>query len=167
MGHLASEVRYAVPVTRKPPSQQRLNEYMNRIKAIIQKHGWMVQGVFSSEGEEPAHCYTIGLTDAGLPELVVSGNMAHQTAMQILNAAAKQHLAKEIMPGDVVNDIANLPFRARAVDDLAPLQQALNYFRDPHNRLGRVRAIQLIWQDTKGAYPDQIYYDQSLPQPLF
>lgn len=161
--------RYDVAVTkRRSPDQQQIDQHMAIIRQTILDHGWMVQGVFSTPDDpEPSFAYTIGLTEAGLPELLIAGNIKHAVMAQLLNSAGSLHVKNEIKPGDVLDEIASMPLRVRAVKDTLPLQQAHNYYRDPQRVRGVVSALQLVWPDKAGAYPDQVFYDRSMAQPLY
>ncbi len=128
----------------------RLDAYLaDKVLPIIAELGWMVQGVFPT-ADDPCvgFCYTVGLTAAGLPELVIAG-VPYETGGPILNDAARRHLAEEIAPGATVDGLASVPFRA--VD--APLAEV----NMPRNLYGadRVRAVQLVWPDDGGAYPGE------------
>lgn len=143
--------------------------HLNRLRALIIEHGWAVQGVFATDPGDTSHAYTIGLTDAGLPELMITGLSDQKLATVLLNAAARQHVKEPIKPGDVLSDLANVDLRAIECDERqAQIQQAHNYFNDPEKRHGRVKLIQLIWPDKSGAYPDTIFWslDPRL-QPLY
>jgi hypothetical protein len=128
----------------------RLDVYLTgKVLPIIREHGWMIQGVFPTANDPcVGFSYTVGLTAAGLPELVISG-LPHETGGAILNDAARRHLADEILPGATVDDIASVPFRA--VDaPLAEVNMARNLYGDD-----RVRAVQLVWPDAGGFYPGE------------
>lgn len=149
--------------------QDQIDKYRELIQQKIREHGWMVQGVFPTTADDgPSFAYTIGMTEAGLPELLMSGNLSHELLMILLNSAAKQHLAEEIKPGDEVSDIASVTFKVVACGPHAPIQQARNYYYDPYNRLGTVRAIQLLWPDKAGAYPGTfLWTPESGDQPIY
>lgn len=126
----------------------RLDAYLtDKVLPIIAEHGWMVQGVFPT-ADDPCvgFCYTVGLTTAGLPELVIAG-LPYETSGALLNDAARVHLAEEITPGATVDGVATVPFRA--VD--APLSE-VNMARNLYGA-ENVRAIQLVWPDAGGAFP--------------
>lgn len=147
-----------------------------RISEVIDQVGWAVQGVFTPEGHshpEPNWAYTVGMTDRGLPELFIIGSMDPTILQNILNNAVMQHLEKEIVAGQVLEGVAEntvdgseirMQVREAGVD--YHVQQALNYYGDVDNRLGRVKLLQLVWPDRKGAYPGSFVYDESMVQPL-
>ncbi len=67
-----------------PSSTQE--DYLSHMAQLMSCHGWAIQGV---EGDRvhPPGAYTVGLTDCGLPELVVTG-MPIGKAMRLLNIVA-------------------------------------------------------------------------------
>lgn len=93
--------------------------------------------------------YTIGLSDLGLPEILVFG-LPMQAAHVILNAAVSR-LKEGNLPLDVpVTELANLPTCFRAVAPTA----AAPYIIQANNRAGReLPALQLVWPDTRGRFP--------------
>lgn len=73
--------------------------YMQRLLDIIGRHGWLVQYVGPDrEADRFGFGYTIGLTDAGLPELYVVATAPADCA-RILNSLARRSLAAELQPG--------------------------------------------------------------------
>lgn len=170
--------RYVVAVSKRRDENQRIvNMQSQRIHETIEKNGWAVQGVLATMDQvdpEPTWAYTVGMTDAGLPELMIIGNMRPDTLQTILNNAVMQHLKKEIVAGQVLEGVAENPLdggadirmqvRAASID--YHVQQALNYYGDPYNREGRVRVLQIVWPDAKGAYPGSFIYDERMVQPL-
>lgn len=149
--------------------QDRMQAYFQKVAEIVRRDGWMIQGVFpAGPGDGPGFAYTIGLSDAGLPELLMTGNLDHKVLQQLLNSAAAIHLKQELKPGGVVKDIASVDFRVVACGPDAPVQQAHNYARDPERRLGKVKVLQLLWPDKAGAYPDTIFWTTaSGDQPMY
>ncbi len=139
-------------------TDQEVAEYQARIGEVIKKYGWMVQGVFPTGPADLGFAYTIGLTEAGLPELIISGTYDNQ-AKNLLNSAARQHASNEFAHGDTVDGIANVPFRAIDAPE-APINIA-------HQRYGsRVRAVQLVWPDANGRWPGSVFAPPSDDQDL-
>lgn len=77
--------------------QQRRLAYLERAKAVIREHGWMVQGVFDADAP---FAHTVGLTEAGLPELILplpeQGMVWFRFAQRMLNDFARQSLTEEL-----------------------------------------------------------------------
>lgn len=76
-------------------------------KRRIHAQGWMVQGVASSSDAsgDGDMMFTVGLTEAGLPELVIIGiprdPAGHAVAVAVLNHLARLSLADELVAGGV------------------------------------------------------------------
>lgn len=141
-----------------------MRDYRKKIDDIIARDGWVVQGVFptAQDDDQSTFAYTIGLFTAGLPELLISGNLGFPTLQALLNTAARYHLGTEIKPGAVLDELANHPMKAIACDEReVPVGMAKNYYQ------GRIPVIQLLWPDTKGVYPDSVFYNHSFAQPTY
>jgi hypothetical protein len=82
------------------PLQQRRLAYLETAKAVIREHGWMVQGVFDADAP---FAYTVGLTEAGLPELILAlpeqSTLWFKFGQRMLNDFAKQSLTEELALG--------------------------------------------------------------------
>lgn len=132
------------------PTEKQIAAFLAKIRTQIKENGWIVQGVFPVKEGDLGFAYTVGLTLAGLPELVISGLWREQ-GQQLLNIAAQQHCREEILVGDTIEDIANVPFRA--ID--APLAE-VNTARRLYG-WKQVRAIQLVWPDDNGLWPGSVF----------
>jgi hypothetical protein len=151
----------------------RVAGYQQRVARLIAEHGWMVQGVFPVEGDGPEVVpfgYTIGLTQAGLPELMISGWLGPEATQRLLNEAARRHLSREFEPGSLVSGVAaeGVVLRVRWASARAPVQQARNFFEGPPvNRV--VRVLQLVWPDSGGRYAGEAGYsvEPRMAQELF
>jgi hypothetical protein len=71
-------------------------EYLDQIRELIDHCGWAVQGV-ERDRARPPWAYTVGLTAAGHPELVVTGlpltraaDLLNGVAAHVMHAAAPQ-----------------------------------------------------------------------------
>lgn len=138
-----------------------LDAYDQHCIELIAEHGWMVQGVFPREYDvEAPFAYTVGLTVAGLPELVISGLPA-DTAYQLLDAAARESLAHELAPGRILDGIATVPFRVVEAPG-AQVNMARHLYPDR-----RVRSLQLVWPDKDGNYPGDVLWTLDDAQPVY
>lgn len=110
---------------------------------LVHRHGWAVQGV---RGRTPL-AHTVGLTECGLPELVVTG-LPESAGAALLNAAVARALRDEVRPGQVLRLPAAPVLAVIEVEQAAerlPVATALY--------LDAVRALQLVWPDGCGRYP--------------
>jgi hypothetical protein len=123
------------------------------VKPKIVEHGWLVQGVFPTDAhaEAPGFCYTVGMTPAGLPELLLVG-MPYDLAHPILTAAVKRHTDDEITVGAEVDLGFSVNFRFAAVADATTAKLAtVARAAFPEQT---VRAIQILFPDRNGRWPD-------------
>lgn len=122
-------------------------DHLDHMRGLMVRHGWAVQGV---EGDRihPPYAYTLGLTECGLPELVVTG-MPLPRAAALLNSVA-QHVVHAEPPavgeripliGGPLVEIVELPHPD------AHLNTAVALFA------GELRALQLVWADDRGHWP--------------
>lgn len=130
------------------PDKTAQDYYEEVALPIIRRSGWMVQFVGGTRRYAPL-AYTVGLTDAGLPELVATGLSAPRAA-RLLNAVAFHYLHADPVPehGDRIrlNDGPCLEVVALPHPD-AHLFVAINLYG------GAVRAQQLVWADDRGRWP--------------
>lgn len=113
----------------------------------IDQCGWLVQAVGGSRLYAP-FAYTVGLTGRGLPELVVTGLRA-EPAAALLNAVAQYCCDRLVLlPGETIC-VGSGP-SCEAVGLPHPdvhLFTAVDVYGE------RVRALQLVWADSRGRYP--------------
>lgn len=68
----------------KPSTKANMQRYFEQLGRLVAEHGWAIQGVMSN----PPYSYTVGLADAGLPEVVVMG-LDPRTSQVVLNDVAR------------------------------------------------------------------------------
>lgn len=120
-------------------------DYLDHLRETTLKQGWAVQYV---EDDRRPFAYTIGLSEAGLPELVITG-LSPPMSVRLLNAVADYMVHKiEPAPGDTIT----LP------DDwFAEFVE----IAEPTAHLGfavalcgpDIRALQIVWHDRLGHSP--------------
>ena len=150
------------------PTQQQLDEYLGKVVAKINEHGWMVQATFdevtdaSGMTRQVPFAYTVGLTALQKPELFVYG-VPHHSAGTVLNTAAELSL-EGLEPGLVEADLLAGGFKMYAVTmlDIENLRIALALYGDA------VSGMQLVWPDPEHHYPweDDFRLDPAL-QPVY
>jgi hypothetical protein len=117
------------------------------MRDLMIRHGWAVQGV-EAAGVRPPYAYTLGLTDCGLPELLVTG-MPLGRAASLLNGVAEHAVhAEPPVPGE------RIPLRGGPTIEIvellnpdAHMDTAVALFGDGF------RALQLVWADGRGRWP--------------
>ena len=125
-----------------------INELVEKVEDGIARYGWYVIGVV---GDTPGETffYTVGLTAAEHPELVVSG-LPQQTAHNILTELAirvVRHGAD--ISGELADVIRGLPVRIVDVSAAdVPTNVAFRIYGEE-----RVSACQVVWPDPDGRFP--------------
>jgi hypothetical protein len=114
----------------------------------IDRHGWAVTAVDGDRLHAP-FAYTIGLTEQGLPELVITG-LRQERAHEVLQTLARHSIGvEELVPGERRNvcgsdqllEIVAVPHPEAHLFDAVGL-----YGPDVH-------ALQLVWEDDRGRWP--------------
>lgn len=120
-------------------------DYHDVLRRVVREHGWAVQHV---EDDRIPFTYTIGLCQAGLPELLVTG-LSPKWAVRMLNTVAEYMVREKVPePGDTMT----LPddWFAEFVEVAQP---------DAHMGLAvelygtDLRAMQIVWRDKQGHSP--------------
>ena len=121
--------------------------YLDHIRRLITRHGWAVQYVGGDRRHAP-YAYTVGLTGAGLPELVVTGLRAERSTMMLNGAARDMTRAEPPVPGTILTlsggedvEVVRLP------QPELHLAVALDLYGH------EVQALQLVWADDRGRLP--------------
>lgn len=65
-----------------------VEELLASVRGIIDEHGWAIQGVIPEEGHD-WFFYTVGLTERGLPEIMLTGVDVPEVAQGFLNTVAR------------------------------------------------------------------------------
>lgn len=131
---------------------------------IIEEYGIEVIGVFGTiEKPGPNFTYSIGMMDHGWPEIIAVG-LPNITAHTFINQLFALTKACGIPPniGEFDTELANLPMKFGAVSEnniREYLCQA--YYRSEEKQI-KMRAIQLIWCDREGIFPDETGFDESM-----
>lgn len=127
-----------------------------RMESIIKRVGWMVQGVFPTrESPGPSFCYSIGLHDKGLPELLVFG-LPMEVGTELINDIAGSLLAKPdeelSLRGRFEHPKWPMPFELRQVSVNAAEQYAFGASR---RSAGQATYLQIVWPDRNGRFPEE------------
>jgi hypothetical protein len=134
---------------------------LDELRQLIAEHGWAVRHVVDPN---PARClsYTVGLTAHLHPEVVMTG-LPHAVAHTFLNIAGRVVVREHghFAPGEETTELAEGPaFPVIAVTDTSGLTAVESLYGD-------VRAVQLVWTDSRGNLPwDAAYANPPGSQPL-
>ncbi|OBJ85262.1 DUF4262 domain-containing protein [Mycobacterium asiaticum] len=123
-----------------------IDDYLDELRDIIADHGWVVQYV---EHDARPFAYTIGLTDRGLPELLITG-MLPQRSTRILNSIAHQIVDDGMVLLPAVHIDYQGEFLLEVVEVENPdvhLKFAVRLCEPP------LRAFQLVWTDDRRRWP--------------
>lgn len=128
------------------------DEYVQDLKRSIDEFGWALQYVESEVdryGIHPAFCYTVGLTDLGSPEIVVTGR-GPQESSRILNSLGS-FVASGLLDIEAGMGCSAAGFELFTIDvpDCADILHAAS---DVYGN-GRFGAVQTVWRDLDGSLP--------------
>ncbi|MGC4808741.1 DUF4262 domain-containing protein [Micromonospora sp. DT233] len=144
-----------------------LDEFFRQQQKHIDDIGWSVTAVLPDHDEAHApFAYTIGLTERGLPELVIAG-LDPLTAQTLLNDMAHrvyqraQPLTADHRVEDLLLGYDAVIIEGQATEALHPGAAYARYGKD------HVRLQQVVWPDKQGRFPwDDGYEYPAHVQPL-
>jgi len=144
--------------------------YLQHMEEVIEKFGWMVQGVFPTR-EDPDHLsfqYTIGLHDKGLPELLSFG-LPMEAGTVLLNDVANHLLECKKTGathlGRVDHERWPMPFYILDADT----DEATEFATGAWFRSGeKATFVQVCWPDRQGRFPWEAGFEDEFVavQPL-
>jgi hypothetical protein len=146
----------------------REDQLLAEARLIIAEHGVMIQGSGGGDGSLP-FAYTVGLTAVGHPELMLTGSLGFQTAAVILNGLASRVLrgGARFTAGDVPPEVLvgfdvmmAGPVPAARLPDYPPALAKRLY------GAGRVRVLQVVYQDGGHRWPWDDGYNLATRQPI-
>lgn len=145
-------------------SRAQRDQYAARLRQVIAEHGWAVQTVHG-DLIDPSFSYTVGLTEAGLPELIIVG-LPERTAGLILNQLARRALEKELDVGqkcELPNGDGSLSYLIGSVSP-ANVRKYLKIAAVLYDR-NRIRSLQVIWPSKEGLFPGDEGWRLARAQP--
>ena len=124
-----------------------LTDYLENLRAVIRDRGWAVQGV-ERDRVHPPWAYTVGLTEHGRPELVVTG-LALDRSQDLLNAVAAHLLHADVPPAGEQVELVGGPLieYVELAEPSAHLRMAVELYG------AELRALQLVHADDRGHWP--------------
>jgi hypothetical protein len=123
-------------------------DYLAHVRNTIVAHGWAVQAV-QRDGVHPPWAYTTGLTNAGLPELVVTG-LTQVRACRLLNDVSYHLLFHG--GGLTAGDRFELDGGPR-IEVVEVCEPAAHMIVAAELYGEGVRALQLVYADYRGHWP--------------
>lgn len=127
------------------PEESFEDYYRRLIRPIIDEHGWFIQYV-EAGGSFPSYAYTVGLTEHGFAELIVTG-LTPKDSAQLLNAGGEAAHCRRLQHGD------RLTIAGRRVEVVVlPHPEAHLLFADDVYGPQLV-ASQLVYADLAGIWP--------------
>jgi hypothetical protein len=122
-----------------------IEDYLDLLRGKMLRRGWTVQYV---ERVRVPFAYTIGLTNRGLPELLVTG-VSPRRAVDLLNAGAQFALDDGApIPGD------QIALTTGRLVEIVEVRCPDAHLCSAIGILGpEVRARQLVWADRRGRWP--------------
>ena len=132
-------------------------DYLAYFRGLIDRHGWAVQGV-QRDKIHPPWAYTVGLTLAGLPELVVTG-MPLTAATGMLNDVAHHVLhASALRPGEQIPLIDGPLIDGPLIEIVEMSHPELRLATAVEFYGTEIRAVQLVHADDRGHWPWDVGY---------
>lgn len=135
--------------------EERRAAYRQTCLDIINRHGWMVEGVFGTDSlPGPSYAYTVGLSAHGFPELCMAG-LPHETLQMLLNDVAKRvyDTNRRYIHGEVLDDVLGGGYKVTVVDGPASLDTI--WPGSAYGLYGQeaVTLQQVVWPDNEHRYP--------------
>ena len=122
------------------------DEYLDELRATIRAHRWAVQFV---ESDQRPFAYTVGLSDKGLPELLVTG-MRARTAAKLLNVIGHQMVDE----GMVLKPAEHIDYGGKFLLEVVNVEHPDVHLKFAVGVYGsKIRACQLVWADDDGRWP--------------
>lgn len=147
---------------------KRMEQFWLQMTALIKQHGHALQHVMGdADFSIPGIFYTVGLSAYEMPDLIVfglpgfPGNSA-PIVSRIVNMALKGDL--ELIDGQEIHKVANLPFRLRAVDPEKGFTFATGARRYAEENGHTAKLLQILLPDVKGRFPGDASCDPRITQ---
>jgi len=122
-------------------------DYLEYLRGLLDQHCWIVVGV-QRDRYRPPYSYTVGLSDHGKPELVVTG-LPYRRALDLLNDVAAHLMHAEApAPGERV------PLTGGPLIEIVRVTEPSAHLRIATMFCGpQTTAIQLVYADDRGHWP--------------
>lgn len=128
------------------------DEYLDQIRELIDHCGWAVQGV-ERDRARPPWAYTVGLTAAGHPELVVTGLPLTRAADLLNGVAAHVMHAAPPRPGEQMH------LRGGPLIEIVEVTEPAAHLLIAVELFGTgIQARQVVHADDRGHWPWDVGY---------
>lgn len=137
-------------------------EIRSTIKSNIENYGWHMAAIFPKVSDEGLpFCYTVGLTDQDLPEIIMIGSINPRNAHVIFSlliqswkengfkAGLNDSLIQDHSGKALTVDIAELDAKGERLRGEYALQTFCHYGKNSD----KVRFVQIHWPDERGNLP--------------
>jgi hypothetical protein len=122
-------------------------DYLEHLRDLMKCHGWIIQGV-GGDRIHPPWAYTVGLTEFGEPELVVTGMREVPSAELLNNMAAHVLHAAAPRPGE------QIPLTGGPLVEIVEVAEPSAHLRVAADFYGPgIRALQFVHADDRGHWP--------------
>lgn len=162
-------------------NEQRVNDELERkrdaYRSMIRSTGYALVTVEDDDNDLPFH-YTVGLTNGGLPELLLVGKFERMVAEHILNSVATILIGRgalsqlgnysQITLNDLISDAndKSIPLRLQVIDQ-SEAERLYLIQAEPILQDHLVGVVQILTPDNWGRYPDDAGYNfDDYPQVL-
>lgn len=161
-------------------NEQRVNDELERkrdaYRSMIRASGYALVSVDDDDNDLPFH-YTVGLTNGGLPELLLVGKFERPVAEHILNSVAAILIGRgatgtfgdynQTVPGLLTDaEDKSIDMRLQVIDQ-AEAERVYLIQAEPILHEHLVGVVQILTPDNWGRYPDEAGYNfDEYPQVL-
>jgi hypothetical protein len=139
-------------------------EVLQHYTAKIKEHGYTVVYVSGDEESLP-FAYTIGLTEKGLPEFILSGKLSAKSAYVILSIAAQEALTNGEIPLGINTTLYNIRSDFQAITAHV-LEEYMLGVKNMYPSM-RKRAVNIIWADENNRLPEDVGFSEKCKQTHF
>jgi len=127
-------------------------DYLAHLRELVACHGWAVQGV-ARDRIRPPWAYTVGLTEAGRPELAVTGLPLRRAAHLLNEVAAHVVHAAPPRPGEQIQ------LTGGPLIEIVQITEPTVHLVISSELYGPgMTALQLVHADDRGHWPWEVGY---------
>ncbi|WP_147793700.1 DUF4262 domain-containing protein [Cellulomonas sp. Y8] len=125
--------------------------WLSHLQGMADRHGWALQWVGPGDDGELQFCYTTGLYQYDLPELIVFGPCPDDAARLLNTLGARMRAGQRYVDGDPIDDVRRNARLMEVLDSRGHLIMAHALARATRP----LPALQVIYPDRDGRWPWQ------------